>query len=547
MKRFSGTRSTLLTRPTVLHNKSNSHGHLKWLSRKSRRKRKCSPQGSISSEARSLSSSSLAVRRREPLARWLSAVVVIVMVMAVGQCCCQCTLVRSEALTRSDGEPANRIANYDLNRTDLFTLNHTNSITIGQPLSVNGSTSVNASSTQVVLILRPPVTGPDYTTGQPCSSAALPCLSPSSPSQTPRLTKHPRSISPNGSSSVRSSPPNRNHSVQLININQTDAVKSVRTSVAHTSISASLPVSSAGAVHLLANNNSSSVRPSSRANRVNLSNTTRTQTTLGGIIKLDSSQWSSRTKNSSNNLTERLAKAALPDFALQSHRAQHSHDDSHLCANLSSSATGGGTISANWDCLPNSGNSSTALQTATEGVTRAGDSANKLVPRDNTEVLDRVSVGVSRHEKTSPESITGDSRTRTAVQSSGLDGNTKATLISNSKSESSHVFSHMQDSSLAVSAVIDAPVHPNVLSSPPAPISAPLVHTAAPLTASAAPTASSVLDDPLDTNYYRYSARDNDPNVLLSRYPSLRLPPPPPEFADEFNEGKSHTLDWNAH
>lgn len=39
----------------------------------------------------------------------------------------------------------------------------------------------------------------------------------------------------------------------------------------------------------------------------------------------------------------------------------------------------------------------------------------------------------------------------------------------------------------------------------------------------------------MDNNYYL--SRDNDPNTLLSRYPSLRLPPPPPEFADEFDEG----------
>ena len=34
------------------------------------------------------------------------------------------------------------------------------------------------------------------------------------------------------------------------------------------------------------------------------------------------------------------------------------------------------------------------------------------------------------------------------------------------------------------------------------------------------------MEDPLRNNYYRY--RDTDPNVLLSRYPSFRLPPPPP-------------------
>ncbi|KAH9407675.1 hypothetical protein TYRP_012497 [Tyrophagus putrescentiae] len=55
----------------------------------------------------------------------------------------------------------------------------------------------------------------------------------------------------------------------------------------------------------------------------------------------------------------------------------------------------------------------------------------------------------------------------------------------------------------------------------------------------AGPLAPSTLSEhhQLDTNsYYRYSSRDNDPSVLLSRYPSLRLPPPPPEFADDFNE-----------
>lgn len=39
-------------------------------------------------------------------------------------------------------------------------------------------------------------------------------------------------------------------------------------------------------------------------------------------------------------------------------------------------------------------------------------------------------------------------------------------------------------------------------------------------------------------------SRDPDRSTLLSRFPSLKLPPPPPEFADEFNEGKAH---WPVH
>lgn len=44
-------------------------------------------------------------------------------------------------------------------------------------------------------------------------------------------------------------------------------------------------------------------------------------------------------------------------------------------------------------------------------------------------------------------------------------------------------------------------------------------------------------EDSVHSNYY-YLSRENDPNTLLSRYPSLRLPPPPPEFADDFDEGR---------
>lgn len=39
-------------------------------------------------------------------------------------------------------------------------------------------------------------------------------------------------------------------------------------------------------------------------------------------------------------------------------------------------------------------------------------------------------------------------------------------------------------------------------------------------------------------------SRDPDRSTLLSRFPSLKLPPPPPEFADEFNEGKAHCGHW---
>ena len=51
-------------------------------------------------------------------------------------------------------------------------------------------------------------------------------------------------------------------------------------------------------------------------------------------------------------------------------------------------------------------------------------------------------------------------------------------------------------------------------------------------------TNTSQVSDIVDsTNYYRFGARESDATSLLSRYPSLKIPPPPPEFADEFHEG----------
>ena len=402
------------------------------------------------------------------------------------------------------------------------------------------------------------------------------------------------SSSPSSSFSSIASLPNRTHSVQLININQSDAVKRVRSPVlaATTAVATTALSTALGSVHL----------PSS-GNRVNLTdNVSRQTNSINGttsVVPSGLSAWApallllsganNNNNNNNNNVTRQTsaggdvdAAESDDDLALLANDQQQQQqqpatdgddgreEEKHLHANLSSSVDAA-SISSNWRCAnlsfayPSySTRTSITKTTASELVAKSNDN-NTDKNRSSTSIiishssLDKLLASVSNkedvnfeRESATNESITGrrpgdcSSSSLPSLQSAAAErhwplNDTGAGVASGGQKLA---FSHMHDDSLSVSAVIDAIATPSsaLLSAAPAEQSAGGTRAGEEAgTGAAGPLAPSTLSEhhQLDTNsYYRYSSRDNDPSVLLSRYPSLRLPPPPPEFADDFNEGE---------
>lgn len=292
----------------------------------------------------------------------------------------------------------------------------------------------------------------------------------------------------------------------------------------------------------------SSVHLLSTANRVNLTDniSRQTKSIKGSSVH---TPWTllllsdANNKNIQNNVTRQSA-AESEDGLMRGNDQRRSDEDvgeEHLHANLSSSvdSVDSASISSNWRCA-NLSSAYPIWHTATELVAKSNDnnrnssnSLDKLLS-----VSKKVAVDFER-ESATKESIrerAGDCISPLTAESSSSQltehAHERPSVAVNATGHSPASFSHMHDDSLSVSAVIDA-----IASQSSALSSEQSVAVTAARTTPAGRTQLS--EQHLDSNsYYRYSSRDNDPNVLLSRYPSLRLPPPPPEFADDFNEGE---------
>ena len=455
---------------------------LKWLSRKSRRKRKCYPKpGSIK------------VTVMVPLVvawRLLLFLLMSVIVMAVS-----CTLVSSEAVTHLNCNSDR--ANYDLNRTNMFnsSLISCSDMSNTPVIDENVSLVHHKLHHSIDLPLSPTnwtnVTNDHFIISVPLQLLPLPSVPTLEVAKA--QTKQHLSISTNGSFYT-----NRTHSVQLININQTDAVNSIPGSL----YPASLVLLAGGNVGLAVNSVEFSL------NRVNLTNNIITKhTTLDSKINIT-------TTNNNDNNTTNIFKLSQPDLV------SSQRDKNHLISNLSSSAIGVNSISGNLNCT-NFGSNVQTTNLFTANSTRT----NKL--ENTTEIVKKANV--VRANKGVIKSITWSQTSSTKEKALNSIGGDKEIVNWTIHDKSLPLFSQILDNSLTVSGAMDSVQIQTQINFNPASQSISSAPSVAP---------SSILDDPLATNYYRYSARDNDPNVLLSRYPSLRLPPPPPEFADEFNEGE---------